>query len=170
MNEDEEYEIVPVSPLRQLEKRMDKIETFSANDPKSILRDIVDIIRMNQTIVDELVRSNDSLKLELAKLPAKIDEMTSQLKELVMFIKSSGEEEIVSMNQESMRPIVDKLDELVKTNKVMTDRNDSVVELLDEISKRLKKPTLQPRLPRPILQPAGANPMMRPAMKRPGQL
>src|SRR3989338_10061844 len=103
MNEDEEYEIVPVSPLRQLEKRMDKIETFSANDPKSILKDIVDIIRMNQTIVDELVRSNDSLKLELSKLPAKIDEMTSQLKELVMFIKSSGEEEIVSMNREDRK-------------------------------------------------------------------
>lgn len=170
MNEDEEYEIVPVSPLRQLERRMDKLETFSASDPKSILKDIVDIVRMNQSIVDELVRSNDALKLELSKLPAKLDEMTAELKELVMFIKNSGEEEIVSMNQESMKPIVDKLDEIVKTNKMMTERNDSVVELLDEISKKLKKPTLQPALPRPVLQPTGMNPAMRPPLKKQGQL
>ncbi len=171
MAEDEEYEIVPVSPLRNLERRMEKLETLSTNDPKSIIRDIIDIIRMNQGIVDELVKSNDALKLELSKLPSKLDEMTSQLRELVVLIKSSGEEESVSMSQESMKPVVDKLDELIKANRGMNERNDSVVELLDEISKRIKKPMMPSRLPRPILQPpTGAPPMMRLPLKKPGQL
>lgn len=150
---EEEYELVPISPLRRLEKRLEKLESFSLEDPKNIFRDMMDIIRMNQQIVDELAKSNDALRIEISKLPAKLEELITDLKEIISFIKSSGEGEIVGIPSETMKPVVDKLDELVKENKSLSEKNDSILEVLDEISKRLKRPPIpvtKPLLRRPI--------------------
>ncbi len=160
---EEDFELIPIAPLRRLEKRIEKLETFSGEDPKSIMKDIIDIIRMNQQIVDELARSNDALRIELARLPARIEDMTSQLKELIMFIRSAGEEEVVGITQESMKPMVDKLDELVKTNKSISEKNEAMLSLLDEISKKFKTSAMPPRrMVAPILP---ARPL-----RRPGQI
>lgn len=164
---EEEYEIIPVSPLRRLEKRIEKIESFSGEAPRDIFRDVVDIVRMNQQIVDELVRSNDSLKIELAKLPAKIDELNQNLKELLTYIKLSGEEENVGIAQDAIKPVVEKLDELIKANKASSEKSDTLIEVLDEISKRLKRPVA----PMPSRMPVPGSPLLhRPQPQQPSQL
>ena len=167
MIEEEEVELVPVSPLRRLEKRIDRLETYSAGDPKSITKDIVDIVRMNQQIVDEMARSNDALRLELAKLPGRLDQLTTELRELIMFIKSSGEEETTGMSQDTVRPLVEKLDELVKSNKSISEKNEAMISLLSDLDKKLKRPIIMPpKMQRPMLPPR--QPMS--AMRRPGQM
>ncbi len=158
VTEESEYELVPMSPIRRLEQRIDKLETSYPVDSKSIFSDVIDIVRMNQQLVDELAKSNDAMRIELSKLPAKLDELIVNLKELVSFIRASGEgESTTSIPQETMKPVVDKLDDMVKTNKVISEKNDSMLELLDEISKRMKRPQLtrpMPQMPgRPINQP-----------------
>lgn len=161
VREDEgEYELVPMSPIRRLEKRLDRLEETSPIDSRSIFKEVIDIVRMNQQIVDELAKSSDALRIELAKLPGKIDEMIINLKELISFVKTAGEEEAVGISQEAVKPIVGKLDEMVKTNKMISEKNDSMLELLDEISRRLKRPVGKPArrlltspLTRPTTQP-----------------
>ncbi len=151
VKEESEYELVPMSPIRRLEQRLDKLETSYPVDSKSVFSDVIDIVRMNQQIVDELAKANDTLRIELAKLPGKLDELIVNLKELLSFIRASGEGESTGMSQETMKPVVDKLDEMVKTNKVISEKNDSMLELLDEISNKLKRPQLM----RPMLQMPG---------------
>ena len=138
--EEKEYELIPMSPIRRLEKRLDRIESTSTSDSTDLMKDVIDIVRMNQQLVDELAKSSDALRIELSKLPGKLDDLISQMKELMSFIRSSGEEETVGIKQEVMKPVVDTLNELVKSNKTMSERNQSLLEVLDEISKRLKKP------------------------------
>jgi hypothetical protein len=154
----EEYELVPVTPLRRLEKRMERIESSTPIDARGIMADVIDIVRMNQLLVDELAKANDALRIELSKLPGKLDEVTTQLKDLISFIKASGEEESVGITQEAMKPVVDKLDEIVKTNKELSEKNDSLLELLDQIGKRLKGPATGPMPVKQLL----AGPMFRP--------
>lgn len=139
-----EYELIPVSPVRRIEKRLDKLEESSGFDSRDIFREVIDIVRMNQQLVDELAKSSDALRIELAKLPGKLDELITNLKELISFIKTSGEEEAVGITQEAVKPIVDKLDEMVKTNKMISEKNDSMLELLDSIGRRLKSPVTRP--------------------------
>ncbi len=163
---EEEVELIPVSPLRRLEKRIERLETYSSEDPKSIIRDVIDIVRMNQQIVDEMAKSNDALRIELAKLPGRIEELTMQLKELITFIKSAGEEEVVSLGQESMKPLIDKLDELVKSNKTISEKNEAMLSLLGDLEKKVRRPVMPPpRLQRPFpsLPP-------RPMLKKPGEI
>jgi hypothetical protein len=157
VTEESEYELVPMSPIRRLEQRIDKIESSSPIDSKNIFSDVIDIVRMNQQLVDELAKSSDALRIELCKLPGKLDELIVNLKELVAFIRASGEEESTGVAQETMKPVVDKLDEMVKTNKLISEKNDSMLELLDEISKKMRRPQMvrpMPHFPsRPMEQP-----------------
>lgn len=147
-SEYDEYELIPMSPIRRLEKRIDKIE--STTGTHDVIREIIDIVRMNQQMVDELAKSNDALRIELSKLPAKIDELVASMKEIISFIKSSGEEETVGITKEAMKPLVEKFDEMIKTNRAMSEKSDSMLELLDDISKKLKRPTVR-HLPRTSL-------------------
>ncbi len=149
-SEYEEYELIPMSPLRRLEKRIDKVESNTGN--QQIIREIVDIVRMNQQMVDELAKSNDALRIELSKLPAKIDDLVNNMREIISFIKSSGEEENVGITKEAMKPLVEKFDEMINTNKTISEKNDSMLELLDDISKKIKRPTIGPLPGRSIFQ------------------
>lgn len=150
--DEKEYELIPVSPIRRLEKRMEMLESTSGggNYPKNLLDDIVDIVRMNQMLVDELAKSNDALRIELSKLPGRLDELIVNMKELISFIKTSGEQEMVGTTlgatPDIMKPVVEKLDEIVKENKKITEKNDSMLELLDDVGKRLRRPPVRPRI------------------------
>jgi len=145
VTEEGEYELVPMSPIRRLEQRLDRLETSSPIDSKNIFSDVIDIVRMNQQLVDELAKSSDALRIELSRLPGKVDELVTNLKDLISFIKASGEEESVGISQDVMKPVVDKMDEMVKSNRTISEKNDAMLELLDEISKKLKRPELQTR-------------------------
>jgi hypothetical protein len=146
--DEKEYELIPMSPIRRLERRLDRVERTSGEGsyPKEILSDIVDIVRMNQMLVDELAKSNDALRIELSKLPGRIDDLLLNMKELVSFIRASGEQEVAPMGPDTMKPVVEKLDELLKENRKMTAKNDSLLELLDELGKKMKS-TSRPRPP-----------------------
>ena len=115
--EHEEYEIIPVSPIRRLERKIEKLEAMSPSDNREMFKEVISVIRMNQEIVNQLVKSTDELKTEISKLPIKIDELIKNLNGLISLIKASGEEEIGAVSQEAMKPVVDKLDELLKQNK-----------------------------------------------------
>ena len=88
----------------------------------------------------------------MSKLPAKIDELVASMREIISFIKSSGEEENVGITKEAMKPLIGKFDEMINTNKTMSEKSDSMLELLDDISKKLKKPTVRHLPGRRLLQ------------------
>jgi hypothetical protein len=163
VTEESEYELVPMSPIRRLEQRLDRIESSSPIDSKSIFSDVIDIVRMNQQLVDELAKSNDAMRIELSKLPAKLDELIVNLKELINFIRASGETESIGITQDTMKPVVDKLDEMVKTNKVISEKNDSMLELLDEMSKKMRRPQLM--RPMQQMQSGPTNQPLRPPLR-----
>jgi preprotein translocase subunit SecD len=153
--EQEEYELIAVSPLRRLEKRIDQLETVSpAIDLKEVFKEVVDIVRMNQQLVDELIKANDSLRIELAKLPSRMEELINNLNELISFIKASAGEEAAPYYVESFKPLADKLDVLIETNKKIIENNQAVLSALGEIDKKLKRPSPPPMpIRRPMLPP-----------------
>lgn len=76
----EEYELVPISPIRKLEKRLNNLEEGKSGGSK-VDQDLLDIAKTNQEVVDDLVKTN-------AKLTNKMSEMTSQVEALVKKIDS----------------------------------------------------------------------------------
>ena len=153
----EEYELIPMSPIRRLEKRIDKIESSSSSiDTREFLHEIIDIIRMNQQLVDELAKANDALRIELSRLPSRLEEVANSLNELISYIKASAHEESTAAPM-SLQPLTDKLDKLIEGNKKVVDSNQSVVEALEEIDKKLRRPVI----------PLQRKPMQAPMPRRP---
>lgn len=145
--DDEEFELIPLSPIRRLEKRIDRLENTSGGiDVREFFRELVAIIRMNQEIVDELAKSSDALRIELAKLPAKIDEVTKNLNELISYIKAAAVEESTQISPDVFRPLTEKVDQLVQTNQKIIENNENVSGLLESIDKKMRSP-LPPKPP-----------------------
>ena len=146
MPREEEFELVPISPLRRLEKRIEKLESSMKFDTKEIWRELVNVVRINQQIVSELVKANDALRIELSKLPAKIEELVKKLDELLSYIRAAGEE--VSQPE---YPLVERIEEIAKMNKQISEKMESIIAALDEIERRmrtrivLRKPLIKPR-------------------------
>ena len=153
VKEEVEYELIPVSPVRKLEGRLDRLEKSPAFDSGSFFREVLEIVRMNQQIVDELAKSNDALRIELSKLPGRLDDLITNTKELLSYIKVAGEQETTGLGPEVMKPVVEKLDELVKENKKISEKNNSMLELLDEVGKKLRRPPVKHRPPMPQQRP-----------------
>jgi len=150
----EEFELIPMSPLRRLEKRIDQLESSPGVDTRDFFREIVDIVRMNQQIVDELAKSSDALRIEISKLPSKIENLVNSLNEMLSYIKASAMEE-AGVSSPNFNPLVEKLDQLIEGNKKMVESNQSVLSELDSISRKLVRPALSP-MRKPML------PMQRP--------
>jgi len=159
--EQEEYELIPLSPLRRLEKRIDEIEQSPDIGVKEFFHELIDILRMNQELVDELVKTNDALRVELSRLPGRIEDLTRNVGELLTYIKAAATEEITTGAQpagpavEQSPDMVEKLNQLVETNKKIVETNETITDLLGTIENRLKpsvtikKPMMLP--PRPLL-------------------
>ncbi|MEM7821549.1 MAG: hypothetical protein QXX38_01910 [Candidatus Aenigmatarchaeota archaeon] len=147
----EEFELIPISPLRKLEKRIEQIEASSIVDTKEFLKEVLDIIRMNQQLVDQLAKADDALRIEISKLPGRIEDLIGKIDELLSYVKAAATEEITSGI--SFKPLVEKLDQLIEENKKIVENNQSMLSTLEEIDKKLKRPALPPpRIPpiRPI--------------------
>lgn len=149
----EEYELIALSPLRRLEKRIEEIESTSGMDKKDFFKEMVDIIRMNQQIVDDIAKANDALRIEISKLPGRIEDLTNSLKELISYIRASATEEISGISPEVFQPLTEKMNQLVEANKGSLATNERVIELLEGIERKLKPTSMQrPMLPpRPLL-------------------
>ena len=147
-----EFELIPVSPLRKLEKRLDELEVSKGVNMHEFYRDMADIIKMNQQIVDEMAKANDALRIEISRLPSKMEDLISRLDELISFIKASATEE--SYPAADVKPLGEKLDQLIETNKKVAESSMSLLEAIGELGKKLSRPMLPPPVKRPfLLQP-----------------
>lgn len=154
---EEEYELIPISPIRKLEKRIEELEAKrAAIDVKEFFTQIVDIIKMNQQLIEQLTRANDALRIEISKLPSKIEDLTKGLSELIEYIKVGASEEVSPLpatTSEALKSLVEKMDQLIEGNKKIIETNETIISSLEELGKKLRRPpTLLPplrRLPPP---------------------
>jgi hypothetical protein len=138
---DDEFEIIPTSPIRRLEKRIEKVEGGSySSEVSRLIEQVVDLIKSNQKIIDNSIKANNDLISEVSKLPKKIDDLILEMREFMKLLKISAEEEEVSnVSKEVMSPLVDKLSELIEQNKRNSETNQAVLTTLGIIEKRLKR-------------------------------
>ena len=148
---DHEYELIPVSPLRKLEKRMENIEHQSSSfDSREFYKELVEIIRMNQQLVDELAKANDALRIELSRLPSRLEDMIGRLDELISYIKASaGEDYGPESSADAMKPLIDKMTDIIESNKKIAESNEAVQKSIEEMNSRMKKPLPPPGMMRP---------------------
>lgn len=148
--DEDEFELIPVSPLRRLEKRLEKMESTSkpSVDSSKFFSELVEIVRMNQELVDELAKANDALRIELSKLPGRLDELITGVNELVSFVKAAADIEGQGGGQSAtVEPLMKKMDELIEVNKKIVESSDAVMSSVDQLNSKLKRPLAPMRPP-----------------------
>jgi hypothetical protein len=143
--EDEEYELIPSSPIRKLEKRIQKMETSSSSsEVRNLIEQIIELIKTNQRVIDDVIKSNADLRNEISKLPVKIDHLLDSMSEFLGLLKASASEETVSeISKDVMSPVVERLEALIKQNKTSVETNQALLAGIDVMDKRLKRLSLE---------------------------
>lgn len=135
----EGYEVIPVAPVRRLEKRVEELER-SGTIPQlqSLITQIMELIRGNQRIVEEIVRANSELRSELSKLPPKIEDLTGTMRQFIGLVKAAGEEEITAPGPETVRPLTENLQKLIEQNQKLIEGNSAILDALDNLSRKVR--------------------------------
>ena len=112
----DDYEVIPLSPIRKLEERIRKMEREKEGFAyESFMREILELIQSNQKLVDEIVKANDELREELSKIPGKIDEMLKAWREFIDILKEVGSTEATASS------LTEQFNRLVEQNKEMLE-------------------------------------------------
>lgn len=111
--EEDEYELVPLSPVRRLEKRMDTMEKSSAS--QQMLKEVLDIIKSNQEIVEDIVKVNSEMISRVSELAGDVNMLMEKVNDFITRIEVvAGEEEKKEEPAEGAAKLADvekKLDE-----------------------------------------------------------
>ncbi len=140
MEHDDEYEVIPISPLRKMERRLSKMESVSSSaETRRLIEQIIELIKSNQRIIDDVVKADAELRHEISAIPGKIDELLASMGDFIDILKASASEEAAGAGKESMEPLVKKITELVEQNKKTQEIGQATLTSLDTIDKRLKR-------------------------------
>lgn len=125
--ESDDYEVVPVGPIRRLEERIKKMEKDKEGFAyESFMREILELIQSNQKLVDEIVKANDSLRDELAKIPGKIDELLKAWREFIEILKEVSGSESTSANiTKQFNMLMEQNQQMLESIKTMKSRRIS---------------------------------------------
>ncbi|MCD6477252.1 MAG: hypothetical protein J7K26_03810 [Candidatus Aenigmarchaeota archaeon] len=138
----EGYEIIPVTPLRRLQKRVEVLEKAGTIPQlQSLITQIIELVKTNQNIINEIVKANSDLRIELSKIPKKIDELIETMKDFMDLIETAGSEEIVGPGTESIKPLIEEIKKLSEENKKLIENNTAIMEALETINKKIKRGT-----------------------------
>jgi|GEM_PF-1712475 len=122
--ESDDYEVIPVGPVKKLEERIRKMEREREGFAyEGFMREILELIESNQKLVDEIVKANDNLREELAKIPGKIDEMLKAWKEFIDILKEVGGAEATSTSlNENFNKLMEQNKEMIESIKSLKAR------------------------------------------------
>jgi len=124
---DEEYELVPINPIKKLKKRVEELEKKDDYDiPVKELKENIE--RLNEQVL-KLVTVNINLQAKITELLIKTTEQVEQVNEMIELIKRASEVETTETKEGKidMSPVVNQL-------KIMSGQNETIKDSLSRLS------------------------------------
>lgn len=140
-DEEQDFEVMPLTPLRRIEKRLDAMETSkSSQNMEHFIDKVIDMVELNQKIVDEVVKANQGLREDIAVLIGKMTDNEAKLSEFVAILKEAGEAEVGTDDTEKIGKVLSPFAEKFadSTSKIL-EANNSVLDTLVSIDKNIRK-------------------------------
>ena len=146
-SDSDEYEVIPMGPVRKLENRIKQLEnqkSAGGGSSNELVGDILDIMKSNQKIVNDMVESSSKLHNSVETLIDKMDNVADQMSGFMDLLKEASEtslEEDVSGNikQSIVEPIADSMQGLRETNEQMLQGLGKIDQSLEQLDKRMKR-------------------------------
>jgi uncharacterized membrane protein len=107
---------------------------------EALIAQMLDLIKLNQRVVTDVIKSNVDLRNELSRIPSKLDDLITQIKQFISLVEAAGMEE-AGPASESMKPLSDSLKKMVEQNQRLIENNQAILEALDNMNKKLRTGT-----------------------------
>jgi methyl-accepting chemotaxis protein len=111
----------------------------SSTTLQNLINQVIELIRSNQKIVNDVIRSNSELRNELSKLPSKLDTLIGTINNFLSLVEAAGKEEVSpsqQVNADALKIVVEELKKISEQNQKIVESNQSVSEELDRMRKR----------------------------------
>lgn len=143
-DDSEDYEVVPMGPVRRLEKRVDSIQEQAQNSGQTnpeLIRDVLDIMKSNQKIVNDMTESTHELKNSVEDLTHKMDEVVDNMNSFMDLLKDASEvdmegEIVGDMQGRIADAIGDRMDDVIRD---MHESNREIVDSLEDLNKTIRR-------------------------------
>lgn len=127
-------------PQRQLQESAHMENLSSTNQSHELVSHMDDLVKSNQRVIEEMAKANSELKGELERIPQKIDELLSELKDFMALIKTAGEEGGIQAAPD-ISPVAEQLQKITDQNQKVLESNQELINSMDEINKKIKSGT-----------------------------
>lgn len=131
MARDADYELVPVTPIRKLEKEIELLKGRVAGGGSDLTGQVIDVLKLNQKIVDELAMRQSELIAKLNETNSKLSLLTDNVAALTAVLSTAAEEEVNPMDYAPggpMGPGSNAPKEAAPANPEMTDKLEKITE------------------------------------------
>lgn len=143
-SDEDDYEVVPIGPIRKLERRIDSMEekaTQGGGANEEVIRDVLDIMKSNQKIVNDMTESTHQLKNSVEDLTHKMDEVVDNMNSFMDLLKDASEvdmegEIVGDMQGRIADAIGDRMDDAIKE---MQNSNQEIVNSLQDLNKTMRR-------------------------------
>ncbi|MFH1630994.1 MAG: hypothetical protein ABIA21_02100 [Candidatus Aenigmatarchaeota archaeon] len=76
-HEHDEYELVPMNPIRRMERRLERLEKPGSTQDHT--KELIEIVRTNQHVVDGIAKSNSEMLKRVDELTVKLGSIIEKL-------------------------------------------------------------------------------------------
>ncbi len=87
---EDEYELIPMSPIRRLEKRLERVE--KTGTAAETTKELIEIVRANQHVIDDVVKMNSEMISRIGELLSSVNTMTIRISEFMERIEVTPEQ------------------------------------------------------------------------------
>lgn len=131
MDQNDEFEMLPVTPIRRLERELRQMKEQIRGGDSQLAIQIVEILRMNQTLVDQLATKQGELMAKLSETNFNLQKLAASLDNLVGLL-SAGAEEGIEEEAKEGRTAKERLDKIIEQNAIL-------INSLNMLSKEMAK-------------------------------
>jgi hypothetical protein len=143
----EDYEVVPVGPIRKLERRIDEMEEeaqkggMGGGTNDELVRDVLDIMKSNQKIVNDMTESTHELKNSVEDLTHKMNEVIDDMNSFMDLLQDASE---ADLEGEVMQDVHTRVADAVgnQMEDIATDMkksNQQVVNHLEQLNESVRR-------------------------------
>jgi hypothetical protein len=109
---DDEYELVPLSPIRRMERRLERLE--KAGTGTDMIKELIEVVKTNQQIVDDVVKINSEMIKRVSELSDSVSRATGKIEEFMGRIEIAGTPEPQKSEPDHNSELQLKIDKLEK--------------------------------------------------------
>lgn len=144
----EDYEVVPVGPIRKLERRIDDMEEqaqkgggMGGGRNDELVRDVLDIMKSNQKIVNDMTESTHELKNSVEDLTHKMDQVIDDMNSFMELLQDASE---TDLEGEVMKDVHSRVadavgDRMQDVANDMRESNQQVVDHLEQLNESVRR-------------------------------